>query len=206
MPDVNACPMRVRQLNASAALLAPLACLTIAGCSHPAPPVEESDMRWLAGDNHVHSRYSVLWDRESDPPEPRIGAHGVYPIALNALMAKHYGLTWIVTTDHGGRLHSKLYLEEAYPNLLVAREVVPEVIHYYGLEMNAPGGDHASVIFPHTHDEAQRLYEFESTYDRRSADPSDPGSDTEARMLQALQMLDSLPEKPVVFANHPSRT
>ena len=206
MPDVNACPMGAQRLKTAAALLAPLACLAIAGCGDPAPAVKETDMRWLAGDNHVHSRYSVLWDRETDPPEPLIGAHGVYPIALNALMARHYGLTWMVTTDHGGRWHSKLYLDEAYPNLKVAREVVPEVIHYYGLEMNPPGGDHASVIFPHTHDEAQRLYEFESTYDRRNADPSDPGSDTEGRMLQALQMLDSLPEKPVVFANHPSRT
>ena len=121
-------------------------------------------------------------------------------------MAKHYGLTWMVTTDHGGRWHSKLYLDEAYPNLQVAREVVPEVIHYYGLELNVPAGDHGSVIFPHTHDEAQRLYEFESTYDRRNAGTSDPDSNTEARMLEALQMLDSLPEKPVVFANHPSRT
>ena len=206
MPDVNACPMGAQRLKAAAALLAPLACLAIAGCGDPAPAVKETDMRWLAGDNHVHSRYSVLWDRDTDPPEPLIGAHGVYPIALNALMARHYGLTWMVTTDHGGRWHSKLYLDEAYPNLKVAREVVPEVIHYYGLEMNPPGGDHASVIFPHTHDEAQRLYEFESTYDRRNADPSDPGSDTEGRMLEALQMLDSLPEKPVVFANHPSRT
>ena len=173
MPEVGACPVGVRQLNA-AALLAPLACLAIAGCSDPAPAVEEPAMRWLAGDNHVHSRYSVLWDQESDPPEPRIGAHGVYPIALNALMARHYGLTWMVTTDHGGRWHSKLYLDEAYPNLQVAREVVPEVIHYYGLEMNPPGGDHASVIFPHTHDEAQRLYEFESTYDRRQCRPVGP--------------------------------
>ena len=206
MQPVSRCPIGVRQSKTAAALLLPAACLAIAGCSDPAPAIEQSGMRWLAGDNHVHSRYSVLWDRESDPPEPLIGAHGVYPIALNALMAKHYGLTWMVTTDHGGRMHAKLYLDEAYPNLQVAREVVPELIHYYGLELNVPGGDHSSVIFPHTHDEAQRLYEFESRFDRRSAGPSDPGSDTEARMLEALQMLDSLPEKPVVLANHPSRT
>ena len=206
MQDVRRCPAQVRELNAAAALLAGAACLAIAGCSDPAPPPEEPAMRWLAGDHHVHSRYSVLWDQESDPPEPRIGAHGVYPIALNALMAKHYGLTWMVTTDHGGRWHSKLYLEEAYPNLQVAREVVPEVIHYYGLELNPPGGDHASVIFPHTHDEARRLYEFESTYDRRNADPSDPDRNSEARMLEALRSLDALSDKPVVIANHPSRT
>ena len=183
-----------------------VACLTIAGCRSLAPTSSEPEMNWLAGDHHVHSRYSVLWDREVDPPEPRIGAHGVYPIALNALMAKHYGLTWMVTTDHGGRLHSKLYPEEAYPNLLRAREVVPEIIHFYGLEMNAPGGDHSSVIFPHSHDEAERLHEFESQFDRRDAGPSDPEGNTEARMLEALQYLNGLPEKPLVIANHPSRT
>ncbi len=206
MLDSNAGRTGGRRLSATAVLLAPLAGMTVAGCGGPAAPVEEPAMRWLAGDHHVHSRYSVLWDQESDPPEPRIGAHGVYPIALNALMAKHYGLAWMVTTDHGGRLHSKLYLEEAYPNLQVAREVVPEVIHFYGLELNVPGGDHGSVIFPHTHDEAQRLYEFESTFDRRNADPSDPGRDSEPRMLEALRSLDALPDKPVVIANHPSRT
>ena len=181
-------------------------CLAIAGCSDPAPPTSDAAMTWLAGDHHVHSRYSVLWDRDVDPPEPRIGAHGVYPIALNALMARHYGLAWMVTTDHGGRLHSKLYLDEAYPNLQVAREVVPEIIQFHGVELNTPGGDHSSVIFPHSHDEAQRLYEFESRFDRRNAGPSDPDVDTEARMLEALRVLDGLPEKPVVIANHPSRT
>ena len=206
MQDLRRCPAGTRRLHAGVTLLVPAACLAITGCTSPAPPAEEPEMGWLAGDHHVHSRYSVLLDRAVDPPEPRIGAHGVYPIAMNALMAKHHGLAWMVTTDHGGRLHSKLYLDEAYPNLLAAREVVPEVIHFYGLELNVPGGDHSSVIFPHTHDEARRLFEFESRYDRRNAGPSDPGSDTGARMLDALRSLDSLPEKPVVIANHPSRT
>ena len=197
---------RYRGIVALGSPAAAIACLTIAGCSDPATPTGDTAMSWLAGDHHVHSRYSVLWDRDVDPPEPRIGAHGVYPIALNALMAKHHGLTWMVTTDHGGRFHSKLYLEEAYPNLLVAREVVPDIIHFYGLELNAPGGDHSSVIFPHTHDEAQRLHEFESQFDRRNAGPSDPDSNTETRMLEALRYMDELPEKPLVIVNHPSRT
>ncbi len=163
-------------------------------------------MRWLAGDHHVHSQYSVLWNRDVDPPEPQLGAHGVYPIPLNAQMAREHGLSWMVSTDHGGRLHAKLNLEQAYPDLLVAREMVPELIHFYGFELNPPGADHSSLIVPHTHDEAERLYELESRFDRRNSDPSDPGANTEARMLEALEAMNEFPEKPLVIANHASRT
>src|SRR3546814_15127074 len=32
------------------------------------------DPRWLAGDHHIHSRFSVGWDRETNPPTPILGA------------------------------------------------------------------------------------------------------------------------------------
>ena len=157
----------------------------------------------MAGDHHVHSRYSVSYNREVNPPEPTIGGHGVYRIPLNALMAKHYGLSWAVTTDHGGRYHSKLNLNEAYPNLLMSREVVPEVIQFFGFEFNAPGADHASVIVPHSHDEADRVYQIESRFDKRDAGPT---NDNPERMVEALTVMREFPDKPVVIANHPSRT
>ncbi len=173
------------------------------GCSAPQLPESQTEMQWLAGDHHVHSRYSVAWNREVDPPEPILGGHGLYPIPLNALMADHFGLSWMVSTDHGGRNHSKLNLEEAYPNLLMSREVVPEVTQFFGVELNSPGADHASVIVPHSHDEADRVYQVESQFDRAGAGPA---GDNPERMIEALTVMRSFPEKPIVIANHPSRT
>lgn len=184
--------------------------LTIAACSTLTDPTEAVNRQWLAGDHHIHSRYSVLWDREVDPPVPLLGSHGVYPIPLNALMARYYGLAWMVATDHGGRQHAKLNLEQAYPNFLVARAAVPEVIQFFGVELNAPGADHASVIVPHTPDEAMRVFEIESRFDKRdtgfAGGAEDPDRDSEARMLEALSAMRAFPERPLVIANHPSRT
>ena len=65
----------------------------------------ESSRQWLAGDHHIHTRFSVGWDRETDPPAPVVGGDAIYPIPMNAVMARYYGLAWMVTTDHGGPLH-----------------------------------------------------------------------------------------------------
>ena len=162
--------------------------------------------QWLAGDHHIHSRYSVGWDRSTSPPTPIIGGDAIYPIPMNALMARRYGLSWMVSTDHGGPNHSKLNLEQAYPELLISREAVPEVIQFYGMEFDTPGADHSSLIIPHSHDEADHLHTIESQFARNEPFPRDTTWDTEPRMLDALKVMDGLSPKPVVIANHPSRS
>ena len=162
--------------------------------------------RWLAGDHHIHSEYSVGWDRRVDPPALILGRDAIYSIPRNARMARRYGLEWTVATDHGGPDHSRIYLEMAYPELLRAREEVPQVVQFFGLELNTPGGDHSSLIVPHGPDEAQRLYDLESRFDRREAYPEDPSRDTEAKMVEALEAMNGLAPRPVVIANHPSRS
>jgi len=161
---------------------------------------------WLAGDHHIHSQYSVGWDRSTDPPTPMVARDGIYPIPTNAEMARTYGLSWMVATDHGGPNHSKVNLEMAYPELLEAREEVPEVIQFFGMEFDSPGADHSSLIVPHTHDEADRVHEIESTFSRNEPWPADPSWNTEPRMVEALTAMRALPERPVVIANHPSRS
>ena len=192
-------------------LAAALIAASLVSCTGPTTALDDIERHWLAGDHHIHSRYSVTWDREADPPAAIIGGHGIYPIPLNALMAKWHGLVWMVATDHGGRAHSKLNLEQAYPNLVVARDAVPEVIQFYGIELNAPAADHVSVIMPHTPDEAARIYELESRFDRSFAGfaaprTSDPDRNSEQRMIEALRFMRALPDQPLVIANHPSRT
>ena len=170
-----------------------------------APTSGDSPRRWLAGDHHIHSQFSVGWE-ETNPPKPIIGGDAVYPIPKNAEMAARFGLEWMVATDHGGPGHSKINLEQAYPELVESRKAVPEVIQFQGLELNTPGADHSSIILPHTQNEAEHLFEFESRFDKREPWPADPTRDDEAFMLEALKFADSLPDKPVVIAHHPSRS
>ncbi len=176
-------------------------------CSQPnkSDPAD-SNRQWLAGDHHIHSRFSVGWDRTKNPPTPKLGGDAIYPTPMNALMAKHYGLSWIVTTDHGGPFHSKVNKEMAYPELLMSRQVVPEVVQFYGMEFDTPGADHSSLIIPHTHDEVDLLFEIESKFNKNEPHPADKSWDTEPRMLEALKAMDQFESKPIIMANHPSRS
>ena len=162
--------------------------------------------RWLAGDHHIHSRYSVGWNRDASPPAPIIAGDAIYPIGMNAAMARYYGLSWVVATDHGGPQHSKVNFDLAYPELVQSRQVVPEVVQFAGLELDTPGADHSSMILPRTSDEAERRRDLEARFDRVEPWPADPGRDSEALMLEALQVMDTLSPRPVIIANHPSRS
>lgn len=176
--------------------------------SHESVHEHTSDFerQWLAGDHHIHSRYSVGWNEESDPPTPIVGGDAHYPIPMNAVMGRLYGLSWMVTTDHGGPNHSKVNLEIAYPELLTSRKAVPDLIQFFGMEFDTPGADHSTIIIPYSNDEAERLYEIESNFNSTEPYPADSTWDTEPRMIEALKAMNQFPEKPLVIANHPSRT
>jgi len=181
--------------------------LVLTACGTPDRPRALNDeARWLAGDHHIHSRFSVGWDTDEDPPRPIIAGDAIYPIAMNALQAQRFGLDWMVATDHGGPNHSRVNLEIAYPWLLESRASVPGLIQFFGMEFDTPGADHSSLIMPHTHDEAERVHSVESRFSRNEPWPPDPTWNTEPRMLEALEFMDGFPDKPVVIANHPSRS
>lgn len=176
----------------------------------PTDPAAASGRRWLAGDHHVHSEFSA--DYNPDPanptaaPVPTLGADGRYPVSRNATMGRQYGLSWMVTTDHGGPNHSKLNYEQTYPALLEARRTVPEIVHFYGMEFDTPGGDHSSMIIPGTPAERDTLRQIESRFSERDAWPLDPSRDTEPKMIDALRFMRDLDAPPLVIANHPSRS
>ncbi|MBT3426649.1 MAG: phosphoesterase [Gammaproteobacteria bacterium] len=161
---------------------------------------------WLSGDHHIHSRFSVGWNMESGVPQPIIGGDAIYPTAMNALMARYHNLSWMVTTDHGGPKHSKVNLDLAYPELVRSRRVVPELLQFYGLELNTPGGDHSSIIIPHTTAEADHLLNLESQFDSREIYPADEARNHSQQMLLALKKMQSIHPSPLVFAHHPSRS
>ena len=165
-----------------------------------------SERQWLAGDSHIHSHWSARYDTTKNPPEPLIGADAQYATPINAHRARIHGLSWMVTTDHGGPNHSKLNLTRAYAELKASREMVPEVLQFYGMEMNMPAMDHHTLIIPNSPQEASMLYEIESRFDANEAWPVDPSRREEAQARRALEHMKSLPMLPLVFANHPSRS
>lgn len=169
-----------------------------------------SERQWLAGDHHVHSIYSARYtpdpERPDIPPEPVLGGDAWYPVLQNARMARRFGLDWMVATDHGGPLHSQLNYDKAWPDVVEARAAMPDLVLFYGMEFDVPGGEHASLILPMGPAERDMLQQIESGYGKREAFPADPSRNTKPRMLDALQFMAQFPEQPIVIANHPSRT
>ena len=162
--------------------------------------------RWLAGDHHIHSRYSVGWDYSTTPPSPILGVDGKYSGALNAQMAHKHGLDWMVITDHGGPNHSRVNLEQAYPDLVASRQVVPEVLQFYGMEFDTPAAQHSSLIIPYSSAEAEQLFQIERDFNREEELYGSAERDSEEDMLAALLAMQMFNPAPILMANHPSRS
>lgn len=171
-----------------------------------AEEAKKNNPTWLAGDHHVHSEWSVGWDNTKNPPEPIRAGDAIYPIVKNAQNADKYGLDWMVSTDHGGPNHSKVNLEQAYPELLKSREAVPDLLQFYGMEFDTPAADHSSLIVPNGIDESETLHGIESQFNKREPFPNDGSRDNESTMIAALNYMKDLEEPPILFANHPSRS
>src|SRR5262245_32287571 len=167
---------------------------------------QESGRQWLAGDSHIHSHWSPGYDRTRNPPEPLKGQDAIYSTPLNAQKARQFGLSWMVTTDHGGPNHSKFNLESAYAELKESRRAVPDLLQFYGMELNMPAMDHHTLIIPRAEDEWKTLFNIESRFDANEAWPPDPSRDSEAAGFQALTFMNGLARLPLMFANHPSRS
>ncbi|MCU0625970.1 MAG: hypothetical protein MUF21_05715 [Gemmatimonadaceae bacterium] len=196
----------VHHLRRDALVALPLATLLAACAVRGTRPQPDDGRRWLAGDYHVHSRYSVGWSDSTQPPTPIIAGDARYPIPRNAEMARRHGLAWMVTTDHGGPNHSKVHLDLAYPELRQSRAAVPDLIQFFGMEFDTPAADHSSLIMPHSDHEHLDLAEIERRFAKREAWPLDYGRDMEPRMLEALRHMEALARRPVVIANHPARS
>jgi hypothetical protein len=162
--------------------------------------------RWLAGDSHIHSHWSPGYDRSKNPPEPLKGRDAIYSTPLNAQKALQYGLRWMVTTDHGGPNHSKLNLGHAYVELKESRQLVPDLLQFYGMELNMPAMDHHTLIISNSEDEWRTLFNIESQFDANEAWPPDPSRNSEAAAFRALMFMKELQPLPLLFANHPSRS
>lgn len=198
--------MNIKRALPALTVVVGLASFLVISSSYTANNPAVSGPQWLAGDHHVHSRYSVGWDRETNPPTPILAGDAIYPIPMNTLMGRRHGLDWMVSTDHGGPNHSRINRDFAYPELLEARKAVPDMVLFYGMEFDTPGADHSSIIIPYSENEADSLFEIESRFAKREPWPADESWDTEPRMIEALEAMKNLPQPPIVIAHHPSRS
>ncbi|HUN82335.1 MAG TPA: PHP domain-containing protein [Phycisphaerae bacterium] len=145
---------------------------------------------WLAGDHHIHTKYS---------PD------GMYEIIQQVDAAQRHGLSWCVITDHGGPKHDKIAVEDAYPELLAARKKHSSMTIFQGLEWNVPAAEHGTVIVPPSPDEARVIAEFEALYDELNESRPGTPANTEAEAVAAVKYLETLKPSPLFFANHPAR-
>ena len=141
---------------------------------------------WLAGDHHIHTKYSI---------------DGRYEIDQQVAAAARSGLDFCVITDHGGPGHDKVALKLAYPELVEARRRHPELIIFQGLEWNIPAAEHGSVILPPTADDAEIVADFEAHFDARNL--THPVGEPEA--VAGVKYLQALRHRPLFLANHPAR-
>lgn len=166
--------------------------------------------RWLAGDHHVHTIYSASYpsdpERPDASPSPVIGGDAGHTVMETAQQARAHGLDWMVMTDHGGPGHSGLNHAHAWPDIVAARAAVPDMVLFYGMEFDVPGGEHASLILPLGPDEREMLRAIESGFGKREAFPPSPHRNTKPQMIAALQFMAAYPDPPIIIANHPSRT
>lgn len=139
---------------------------------------------WLGGDHHIHTKYSI---------------DGRYEVGQQVALAQRNGLDFCVITDHGGPTHTKVVATKAYEELLQARKDHPGIVVFQGLEWNIPAAEHGSIIVPPTADEARLVAEFERRFDGKN------GRLSEADATDGVRYLETLPQKPLFFANHPAR-
>lgn len=180
-----------------------LALLALACPAHAAD--QDQGRQWQAGDHHVHSEWSVEWDRSTTPPTPIRGGDSPYSRSDNARHALAHGLSWMAHTDHGGPGHSVVTRDNAWPALVQARREVPALIQFNGMEFNVPAGEHASLIIAPGPDERDQLVRIERDYSR--GETLEPGDREDGQlMLDALAHMKTLAPLPLLFINHPART
>ncbi|GAA2364434.1 histidinol-phosphatase [Catellatospora methionotrophica] len=173
---------------AAAAGLTPL----VAGAGKP-----PRGLRWVAGDHHVHTKYSG----SADAP---------YRIEQHVERAAGFGLGWLVVTDHPGPAHRSHGLARSLDDLRRARADHPDMQLFQGIEWRVPAGEHATLFTAPGPHEASLLADFEARFDTGLNDSVGSGAAGQAEAVRALDWLSAqvragLAPMALCILNHPSR-
>lgn len=150
---------------------------------------------WLAGDHHIHTRYS---------------SDAKYRVVDQVRQANAHGLDWMVVTDHASEQHAKIGVEKVNPDIVAARDEIEDTLVFQGLEWNIPAAEHGTVFVHPGRNEVAVLKQFEATYD---GSLNHAGANTPANEALAIAGIDFLAAqvrrrkvKDALFlANHPAR-
>ncbi|GHJ42786.1 histidinol-phosphatase [Catellatospora sp. TT07R-123] len=158
-----------------------------------AAPATGRRLRWLAGDHHVHTKYSF---------------DGRYRVDQQVDAALAHGLDWLVITDHGGRQHQRTGLKRGLADLRRCRDDHPDLLLFQGVEWNVPAGQHATVFVAPGDGEFEVLSQFESMYDARVNDLRAVDTANREQALRAVQWLgrqaaDGRTPMALSIVNHP---
>jgi hypothetical protein len=151
--------------------------------------------QWLAGDHHIHTQYS---------------SDAQYRVVDQAKHGHAYGLDWLVITDHGSTAHAKIGVDKVNPDILHAREALPELLTFQGLEWNIPAAEHATVFVHPGKNEVAVLKQFEQTYDGSQQPTTNTEAQNEATAIAGIKFLGDQVrarklEGALFLANHPAR-
>jgi hypothetical protein len=151
--------------------------------------------RWLAGDHHIHTRFS---------------ADGQYRVVDHVQHAAAYGLDWMVITDHGSIQHAKIGVEVVNPDIVAARAAFKDMLVFQGLEWSIPAAEHGTVFVHPGTNEVPVLRQFESAFDGSINATLASSPANEQRALDGLDFLaasiSSGSVRDALFlANHPAR-
>ncbi|SNT31116.1 hypothetical protein SAMN05421812_104411 [Asanoa hainanensis] len=151
--------------------------------------------KWLAGDHHIHTRFS---------------SDAMYRVLDQVQHGRAYGLDWMVITDHGSEAHAKIGVDVVNPEILAAREALKDTLIFQGLEWNIPAAEHGTVFVHPGKNEVSVLKQFENDYDSsiKGAGANTPAN--EALAIAGLNFLSDAVKRGKVehalfLANHPAR-
>ncbi|WP_432496601.1 PHP domain-containing protein [Kineococcus gypseus] len=151
---------------------------------------------WLAGDHHVHTRYSN---------------DAMFRVDDQATRAATYGLDWIAITDHGNVPFATHSIEPLHAEIdAVRRKFGDDLLVFLGLEWNIPGAEHTSLLLAPGPREAEVLQEFVDRYDALVVGARDGTPQNEALAREALTWLAGAVRgrrvaDALVLPNHPAR-
>jgi hypothetical protein len=150
---------------------------------------------WLAGDHHIHTRHS---------------SDAMYRVIDQVQHGAAYGLDWMVITDHGGATHARIGVELVNPEIVFAREQLPDTLVFQGLEWNIPAAEHGTVFVAPGRNEVSVLKQFENDYDGSVKGASSSSPDNEKLAVAGIQWLGGQVDRRKVsdalfLANHPAR-
>lgn len=162
--------------------------------------VDPEELQWLVGDHHVHTQYSH---------------DAKYRIKDQLDAAQHYGVDWIVFTEHSNFQHADPGVFNSLAELKAEREARPDMLIFQGIEWYIPAAEHCTVFVTGAR-EAEILRAFELVYDGKLNGWEKPEIDSDDETFQEQKAAEAIAwlgrqkrageiDDALVIANHPMR-